>query len=359
MTGKRFSFSILPSAILAFSLPSTVHAVEFDWSIVGNPANGADSADGDRTTPGTQHFGSVSYQYRISKYEVTNAQYVEFLNAVAAIGDPNNLYRADMSGPFGGITRTCSPGGCTYAVKPDAVGMGPNGSDYSYANKPVNFVSYFDVMRFVNWLENGQPTGSQDATTTEEGVYNVVDGVHETRKPGSKYFVPTENEWYKAAYHKNDGITSNYWRYITASDRVPNNKLPPADTGNSANFNLATGDAFFPFTDVGAYADTKSPYGTFDQGGNVSEWNESLYTNSLWHIIRGGGAEDISINLASIARSSAEPTREERGIGFRVASHIPEPSSGFIALAGFCSAIGWRRFSVDRFRGRQVFDGIC
>ena len=48
------------------------HAVMFDWETVGNTGNAADPLTG---------FGSVDYTYRISKHEVTNAQYAEFLNA--------------------------------------------------------------------------------------------------------------------------------------------------------------------------------------------------------------------------------------------------------------------------------------
>jgi formylglycine-generating enzyme required for sulfatase activity len=62
-------------------------AVTIDWVTVGLPGNMADEQTG---------FGAVDYTYRISKYEVTNAQYVEFLNAVAA-SDPNGLYNSEMA----------------------------------------------------------------------------------------------------------------------------------------------------------------------------------------------------------------------------------------------------------------------
>ena len=69
-------------------------------------------------------------------------------------------------------------------------------------NNPVVYVSFFDAMRFTNWLQNGQGSGS-----TESGVYTIGNGVNETRNPSAAYFVPSEDEWYKAAYHKNDGVT--------------------------------------------------------------------------------------------------------------------------------------------------------
>ena len=106
-------------------------------------------------------YGSVAYDYRIGTTEVTNAQYVDFLNAVAAT-DPYGLYNTSMgSDTRGGITRSGSgtiPDPYIYSVKADAVGQGPGGSDYAYADKPVVYVSWGDAARFSNWLNNGQPT---------------------------------------------------------------------------------------------------------------------------------------------------------------------------------------------------------
>ena len=89
------------------------------------------------------------------------------------------------------------------------------------------------------------------------------------RNPGAKFFIPTEDEWYKAAYHKNDGVTGNYWDYPTASNTAPINTLP--DPGNHANFydSLGTGNNDYtigsPYhrTVVGEFAKSDSSYGTF------------------------------------------------------------------------------------------------
>ncbi|MDP6547228.1 MAG: SUMF1/EgtB/PvdO family nonheme iron enzyme, partial [Phycisphaerae bacterium] len=111
---------------------------------VGNPGNAADThGDG---------YGGVAYEYKIGKYEVTNAQYAEFLNAVAD-ADPNNLYNTSMGGGIGGITRGGSDGSYTYTVRTNR------------GDRPVNYVSWDDTLRFANWLHNGQPTGAQDNST--------------------------------------------------------------------------------------------------------------------------------------------------------------------------------------------------
>jgi formylglycine-generating enzyme required for sulfatase activity len=171
---------------------------------VGDVNNASDTA-------GSGGKGSVSYNYAIGKYLVTNSEYVEFLNAVAAT-DTYSLYYSNMAGVIGGITRSGTSGSYTYSVKTN------------YGNKPLNFVSWFDCARYCNWLHNEKPTGSQNSSTTEDGAYTLngaVSGNVAVRNSGAKYHIPTENEWYKAAYYKGDGTNSGYWSYATQSDEMP------------------------------------------------------------------------------------------------------------------------------------------
>jgi formylglycine-generating enzyme required for sulfatase activity len=125
-------------SIQALVVSSTAQAVTIDWVTVGNPGNAADTQVMNDLTTG---YGSVGTTYRIDKYEVTNAQYTEFLNAVAATGqlDPTALYNTSMGSDVrGGIARAVSGPNYVYTVKAD---MG---------NKPVNFVSFYDALRFAN-----------------------------------------------------------------------------------------------------------------------------------------------------------------------------------------------------------------
>ena len=138
------------AALMVCLAGSASAQVTFDWATVGNPGNAEDPFN----SGSIRGIGSVANVYRIAKNEVTNDQYAEFLDAVAAT-DTNALYNASMgSDPRGGITQSGVSGSFTYAVKTN---MG---------DKPVNYVSFFDAMRFVNWLDNGQPSGVQDASTT-------------------------------------------------------------------------------------------------------------------------------------------------------------------------------------------------
>ncbi|MHC4445613.1 MAG: SUMF1/EgtB/PvdO family nonheme iron enzyme [Planctomycetota bacterium] len=168
----KTNLSILVLGFVAvLAVTANVQAVTMQWVLVGDAGNLSDDTG----------YGAVSYSYRIGKYEVTNAQYCEFLNAVAAT-DTNNLYNGSMGSGYGGITQSGSAGSYTYNT---IAGRG---------NMPVNYVSWYDCLRFANWMHNGQPTGAQDASTTENGAYDMLLGDSAVRKPGALVFLTSENE---------------------------------------------------------------------------------------------------------------------------------------------------------------------
>ncbi|NLE36871.1 MAG: formylglycine-generating enzyme family protein [Pirellulaceae bacterium] len=266
MRGKLNRVSLLAAVVAMLSAVGAAQAVTIDLVTVGNPGNAGDSrSDG---------YGAVDYVYAIGKYEVTTAQYVEFLNAVAK-NDTYGLYNTYMwSSDYGcKIQQSGSSGNYEYSVAAER------------ANRPVNFVSWGDAARFANWLHNGQPTGLQDLTTTEDGAYYLNGATTDsalmavTCKAAAKWWIPRVNEWYKAAYHQNDGVTGNYWTYPTGTDIDPSNQLLDPDPGNTVNClgwdeSYTLGSPCWT-TEVGAFENSASPYGTFDQGGNVWEWNET------------------------------------------------------------------------------------
>lgn len=289
---------------------------------VGNPGNAPNTRHGSGT------LGAVDYVYRIGKYEVTAGQYTEFLNAVAK-ADPYGLYDPEMADTSRGanIQRTGSSPSYSYTVAAD------------WANRPVNDVNFWNAARFANWLHNGQPVGPEGPGTTEDGAYHDVGSLELFgRNPGAKFFLPTNSEWYKAAYHKNDGPTGNYWDYPTASDTPPINTLP--DLGNHANFydrygtgnnGYAIGAPYFR-TEVGAFASSPSPYGTFDQGGNVDEWIETPAALT-YRSVRGGSFFGFysELYVAPIVTRVYPAALGNFTVGFRVAS-IPEPVALTISL---------------------------
>jgi formylglycine-generating enzyme len=323
------------AALAAFTMAGGAMTAQAQITIptvtVGNVDNAADSSG----------YGAVGYSYAISTYEVTNTQYSAFLNAVATTTDTFSLYNTSMgSSQFGGINRTGGSGSYVYETKS------------GFENKPVNYVSFWDAARFANWLNNGQGGAS-----TETGSYtlgNVTNPVNSsvTRTVGANWVVASENEWYKAAYYdptKNGGV-GGYWLHATQSDTLGNNTAFSATNG--ANYNdgdYANGGFSGPgTTDVGAYANADSFYGTFDQGGNVWEWNDTQLSSTR----RGlrGGSWDVSEDyLRSSSRGGLGATNELDSIGFRVASlaPIPEPST-------FGAAMGAMALGVVMMRRRKA-----
>jgi len=283
--------------------------VTIEWVHVGDIGN-VDDTHG-------LGFGGVEYSYLIAKYEVTNAQYAEFLNAVAA-ADPHSLYNPSMNvGPegTGGIIRSGSYGSYIYAP---IAGQG---------NTPVDYVCFYDALRFANWLHNGQPSGTQNDSTTEDGAYDMSLGVNVVRKEGARVFLPTEDEWYKPAYYKGGSLNAGYWDYATQSNTLPA-KEPPAGGSNSANYDRIDDPAHpdHHLTDGGAYTASVSPYGTFDQTGNVWEWNEELVDSNRG--LRGGSWMWGPGDLPAYFRYATVPTTECSCIGFRIAARADCNNNG-------------------------------
>ncbi len=323
----RSTLLVLPSFVILLASTASAQVV-IDWVTVGDPGNACDVQ-----TEGC--FGAVSVEFQIGEYEVTNAQYTAFLNAVAAT-DTNSLYIGSMAFGVGGITRTGSSGSYIYAVRPGRGSM------------PVNYVSFWSAARLANWMHNGQPTGLQDNSTTEEGAYTLTPtGIANNtvaRNPGAAVFLPSEDEWYKAAYYETSAML--YFDYPEGSD-TPTTCAAPGATPNTANCtNAAAGDV----TDVGSYTAGSNPNGTFDQGGNESEWNETpMGSGNASRGRRGGHSGDVVAQLAASTRSSQDPSLAQSSGGIRLASPAPASSVpllgpfGVMMLCGVLGVVGSRR----------------
>ena len=227
-------------------------------------------------------------------------------------------------------------------------------------------------MRFVNWLANGQPTGTltgdatADAPLTENGSY-LTSGmttfgisVPPYRNANATWVIPSENEWYKAAYYDpNKPEGPGYWDYPTRSDAAPSNALLPTGT-NNANFlgNDYTIGAPYYRSLVGAFEGSPGPYGTFDQAGNVAEWTESPPVE--WQrVVRGGSFSGVADDLSAPVRAGGPftpgylPDYENYDVGFRVAylpeSGSPNPEPGTAAMLA-CAALALLFFRRHRKR---------
>ena len=297
---------------------------------VGDPGNAPDTVV---ETDDTTGYGSVSYVYQMGKYDVTTAQYTAFLNAVATTADRYGLYYSSMAvvgssgGNYGcGIVRSGSAGSYIYSVAT------------AYENFPVNYITWFDAARFCNWLQNGQPTsGTEAAGTTETGAYTLngdTTSGTESRNANATYFIPSENEWYKASYYKSGGTNAGYWTYPTQSNTAPGNSLALApSTSNEANYyNGGDTDPTNYLTPVGTFAASPGPYGTYDMGGDLFQWNDTVI-NGVERGWRGSPWYGLASNMASSHRGYNYPTDEYYNLGFRVASNEAVPGSSVWAAA--------------------------
>ena len=265
--------------------------------------------------------GSVPTPFHIGRFEVTAGEYVEFLNAVAAT-DANNLYNEGMAA-----------GGSL----PDIERLGAVGT-YSYsatgrADLPISYVSFWDAARYANWLHNGRPNGPQDDTTTEDGAYTLTpSAVAEnsvTRNSDARFFIPTSDEWYKSGYYDADSES-----YLSRPSLSP---APWIESPSSLVANgVSRGAESAVVSPVGSHFDTNSPYGVFDQEGNVSEWTET--SSVMARRIMGSW---YYTEVSALEPNLRSPEYEDQRVGFRIASATPArvPTLGVVGAAVLSMAI--------------------
>lgn len=340
------AFAELPAPVApmppAPPLPSSVPAgvIEYAMVTVGDGGNAANPATG---------LGAVAGDFRVGTYHVTIKQYADFLNVVAA-SDPYSLYNVNMATDFNvaGIERHGADGSYSYAVMDNA---GPSG------NRPITYVSWFDAARFANWMSNGQPVdlttaeavsaaindGAYDLTSTPPGIAPTRNEVNPNTGAAPAFCLPTQDQWYKAAYfspnYGGPGVPG-YFTFATQSDATPGNQ--PGDAENQMN--VFTGDYSFTqspvysssqnyLTDVGAFSGSEGHYGTFDMNGNVYQWNDLDGPANASRGVIGGFWFGGPMSASNMTVAGQAATYEGSDVGFRLVAPVPEPGVAEVALA--------------------------
>jgi formylglycine-generating enzyme required for sulfatase activity len=323
----RYALVLLAGLAMVVGARAQSSLISIETVAVGDPGNLAFS-----NYQGETH-GAVSYEFEIGKYEVTVEQYARFLNAVASVTSEDHikdLWNTNMAedATIAGIAR--SGGGVTLdPYRYSEIGSG---------SRPVTYVSWFDAARFVNWLHNGATLGAG----TENGAYNLSGATNGIviKNGGAKWWIPSEDEWCKAAYYKGGSTNAGYWTFPTQSDTAPGNTTQ--GLRNQANYfngfhsvtQLEALDATRNhLTDVGAFTDSPSTYGTFDQAGNVEEWNDALGFGFDARGCRGGSWGSKFSQFLS-QRFMLSPETERNITGFRVAT-VAKPSPPPVARSAW------------------------
>ena len=275
---------------------------EIDFVTISGDASSANGTwIGENEDGGFEFFSNPSHDYRMATFEVTNGQWDKFKAINGSItGSPSSAYDHN-----------------TYFTGTDV---------------PTTGISWYEAAQFVNWLNTSTGhqaaykfTGTQGTanyTLTTWSTSEASGGTNLYRHKGAIYFLPTEDEWVKAAYW--NGVTLQ--SYATIGDTLP---ISGIDTNyqSSSLWNVGSG--------------SQEVNGTFDMMGNVWEYTESPsisgnYLPDTSRSTRGGSFADSSFFLSSIGRDYYHAFNESSTVGFRVASVIPEPTTlSLLAIGAF------------------------
>ena len=220
-------------------------------------------------------YGSIDYEFFIAQDLVSISEYILFLNSVARLEDPNRLFKEHMRND---IIKTLDGGVWKYEL--------PEGVD---PKAPMTNINIFDTKRLCNWLHNNCLFGRQDEKTTENGAYALCENLV-AHSPEAMFWIPTDNEWYKAAYydHIKDGpYQQGYWKY-------PNRTNSPDTNPTSNYFNIDNFSLYYQFIET--------------------EENES--------IIRGGSPNRSPENSKSSCRRRVSKYFSAPNIGARLCKRI-------------------------------------
>jgi hypothetical protein len=304
--------SNLQAELITFGTSGNTFTIDFVGISLGmgSMGNAADSRTG---------YGAVPYEYRMGKYEISQ----------------DAITKATASG-MANVTAGAWTG-----------------------NQPAAAISWYEAAAFVNWLNTS--TGNQAAYNLS---YSAVQpygwsmtlwssryawdfgGENLYRHRDAVYFLPSENEWYKAAYYV---AGASYYVYPTAQDSDPT-AVASGTGARSAVYEQPFGQGPAGVDVAGGL----SPAGTMGQGGNVFEWSESAFDGSNSsasedRAFRGGAWMADRGALNSLTRLGDDPSNADNFIGFRVASvdaaPIPEPGTwaAMAIFAGGAAFAGWRR----------------
>jgi formylglycine-generating enzyme required for sulfatase activity len=350
----------LPLAIggLAAAQPA---ADGYDWRTIGAAGNAPYTGFSDPSTP-TAGRGGVGYEYRMGRTEVTTAQWVEFFNA--ALARPDRLAFADLNWwttpvTWGGRPDPSYQGpGTRFMVRTDIpnAGLIPSGS-----------ISWRMAAVLCNWMHNDKRTdaaafmsGAYDVSTfnPEDGGFMFTD--QRTRSEGARYWIPSMDEYLKAAFFDPDGGpggTGRWWSQPNGTDTPLVYGPPPAFGGDgtgqaNAGFRFANQTHFY--IPLLSYPGVESPWGLMDLAGGTSEWTEEVFVAGDLRESRVLDGSRRGSNMPNPGQpgldpllyyGSDNPWSNGPDFGFRLASAVPGPGS--VSVLAIAAVVLFRRRRVS------------
>jgi formylglycine-generating enzyme required for sulfatase activity len=339
----------MPRAILSISAPLLILAFAgsasagidplsgIDFVHVGAPGNAPWMGNGSVGDQAVGH-GSVAYEYNIGRFEVTTAQWAEFMNAVFDRAAGDQIPFVLSPGPWGAVATTPNnAGGFRWTV--------PAGQEMY----PVGGVTWRTCAIYCNWLCNGKSTdrsafmnGAYDVSTFGNMATGFTDQI--THNASAQYWIPTWDEYIKASHYDPNRYGPSqpgYWVWNNTLGRAA--IAGPPGTGE-ANFGFTTPN---PLTiPLGSYPSIQSPWGLLDVAGGTTEWTELTFysgSNPVNRAVEGSfWGSPANAGIADSIYTGYEgipPGYHGYEVGFRIASSVPAPGT-CIAFAGVFTIFG-------------------
>ncbi|MBY0312312.1 MAG: formylglycine-generating enzyme family protein [Phycisphaerales bacterium] len=329
-----------PAAIAQLNLPPAPRGVEvttsfgIEFSTVSSRSNRPWIGGPNDYLSGR---GVVPYDYRIARTEITTAQWMEFVNAFSEFGDPHRFEQVAFAGFWG------APGPFGVELNPFI----PNA-----ANMPVIGVSWRNAARYCNWLHNGKQntlaaleSGAYDTSTFgRDADRQVTDQV--TRSPGARFWIPSFDEWMKAAYYDPARFGANadgWWQYPNSTDTPLISGIPGIGQ-TSGGIDAVTFNAN-PVA-LAAYSDQMSPWGLLDASGGGADMTEEVLFSDFFFARGTGGSwarQSASLSADRVGQFSDTIPEISSQTSLRIATVVPTPGAGFGAGTVLCLCAVFRR----------------
>lgn len=309
--------AVMTNAAMGDIFGTGVDQFTIDFVSISGDASSANGTNISTGTPSNRWYKTFTDpgSYRIGSHEITNDQWNNFEASYGVIaGNPSTAYDMDAS--------------------------------WTGDDVPVNNISWYAAAQFINYLnissghqEAYKFTGTRGTNDYTFAVWELGDAGYDPDNPfrnsNTHYFLPTEDEWVKAAYWNGSQLQT----YATKSGGAPFQ----GDGSNGGCNYYSDGYSTDPYGPWQAGSGSEELNGTFDMMGNIWEFMESPYivddyiSDAMRHM-RGSSYEyfgDTDRHLTLLNRTYDGPGDHESDIvGFRVAA-VPEPCTAVILVLGF------------------------